>query len=190
MQCITTNDGYVIPLNIKSGLPYMPMRPYTDSEWDTLPHVILTADSDWDPTVLDNDLADDDEWFDAVSDMPEDPVNTPFDQFGDYRHTHIVTEAFLSNSILDNSLIMDLPTLYQAHERRIQPKDPDYEALCPNFGWLPTDVIKQTFQNSTQFARIPMSTTLTKHYKSPFPANNVHRRNEPLATDTVYSDTH
>ena len=115
-QCITTNDGYVIPLNIKSGLPYMPMRPYTDSEWDTLPHVILTADSDWDPTVLDNDLADDDEWFDAVSDMPEDPVNTPFDQFGDYRHTHIVTEAFLSNSILDNSLIMDLPTLYQAHE--------------------------------------------------------------------------
>ena len=34
-----------------------------------------------------------------------------------------------------------------------------------------------------------MSTILKKHYKSPFPAMNVHRRNEPIATDTVYSDT-
>ena len=34
-----------------------------------------------------------------------------------------------------------------------------------------------------------MSTILKKHYKSPFPANNVHRHNEPIITDTVYSDT-
>jgi hypothetical protein len=34
-----------------------------------------------------------------------------------------------------------------------------------------------------------MSTTLKKHFKSPFPAMNVHRRDEPVATDTVYSDT-
>jgi hypothetical protein len=35
-----------------------------------------------------------------------------------------------------------------------------------------------------------MSTTLKKqHYKSPFPAMNVHRRDEAIATDTVYSDT-
>ena len=27
------------------------------------------------------------------------------------------------------------------------------------------------------------------HYKSRSPANNVHRRNEPVATDTVYADT-
>jgi hypothetical protein len=34
-----------------------------------------------------------------------------------------------------------------------------------------------------------MSTTLKKHYKSPFPAMNVHNCDEPVATDTVYSDT-
>ena len=34
-----------------------------------------------------------------------------------------------------------------------------------------------------------MSTLLKKHYKSPFPALNVHRRDEAVATDTVYSDT-
>ena len=34
-----------------------------------------------------------------------------------------------------------------------------------------------------------MSTHLKKRYKFPFPACNVHRRDEPVTTDTVYSDT-
>jgi hypothetical protein len=34
-----------------------------------------------------------------------------------------------------------------------------------------------------------MSTTLKKHYKSPFRAMNAHRHDEPVATDTLYSDT-
>ena len=34
-----------------------------------------------------------------------------------------------------------------------------------------------------------MGTYLKKRYKSPFPACNVNRRNEPVATDTVYSNT-
>src|SRR5688572_19173173 len=40
-----------------------------------------------------------------------------------------------------------------------------------------------------QYYRMPMGTNLKKRYKSPFPACNVHRRDEPVATDTVYSDT-
>ena len=62
LQRILTLDGYVIPINIVAGLPYMSLRPYTDDEWDTLPHVILTSDMDWDPTVLDHTLDDDDHW--------------------------------------------------------------------------------------------------------------------------------
>ena len=34
-----------------------------------------------------------------------------------------------------------------------------------------------------------MGTYLKRRYKSPFLAYNVHHRNEPDATDTVYSDT-
>ena len=34
-----------------------------------------------------------------------------------------------------------------------------------------------------------MSTCLTKRFKSSFPALNVQRRQEPVATNTVYSDT-
>ena len=36
LQRIQTIDGYAIPLNIKNGLPYVIMRPYTDTEWDSL----------------------------------------------------------------------------------------------------------------------------------------------------------
>jgi hypothetical protein len=36
---------------------------------------------------------------------------------------------------------------------------------------------------------MPMSTVLKKQYKSPNPAVNIHRQNEPVATDTVFSDT-
>jgi hypothetical protein len=36
---------------------------------------------------------------------------------------------------------------------------------------------------------MPNGTILKKHYKSPFLALNVQRRNEHVATDIVYSDT-
>jgi len=50
-------------------------------------------------------------------------------------------------------------------------------------------MIQQTFAVTTQYACLPMSTLLKKQYKSPFPALNVHRRDKPVATDTIYSDT-
>ena len=72
---------------------------------------------------------------------------------------------------------------------KINPNKSNYEALRPLFGWLPVDTIKKTFQLTTQYARIPMSAILKKHYKSLFPAMNVTRRDEPVVTDTIYSDT-
>ena len=62
LQCIITNDEYVMPINFINGLPYVPMRPYTDEEWVKLPHVLLTADKKWDPRVLDNSIDDIEEW--------------------------------------------------------------------------------------------------------------------------------
>jgi hypothetical protein len=39
-QHLTTPDGYVIPIDIIGGLPYITkMHPYTDTKYDTLPHV-------------------------------------------------------------------------------------------------------------------------------------------------------
>jgi hypothetical protein len=192
----------VIPVHFRSGLPYITMRPYTDNEWDSLPHVIFTSPEPWRPNVLDHDLDDDENWFDALSDIPDDITKSMFDEFGDYRHKHVVNEHRIHMPDLDTHVIPTKDFFYQAHGREttaleVNPeprattkaKEPDYSNYKPYFCWLPTKVIKHTFRNTTQYARIPMSTFLRKHYKAPNPAFNVPRREEPVATDTVYSDT-
>jgi hypothetical protein len=70
----------------------------------------------------------------------------------------------------------------------ITTKEPNYEALRPKFGWLSADIVKKTYDNTTQYARIPASTILKRTFRSPNPALNVHRRNEPVACDVVYAD--
>ena len=60
---------------------------------------------------------------------------------------------------------------------QISTKEPDYERQRPLFAWLPVDTIKKTYELTTQYARIPMSTILKKRYQSPNPALNVFRRN-------------
>jgi hypothetical protein len=42
------------------------MRPYMDTKFDSLPHVILTSDVDWDPRILDFDVEGNDDWYDAI----------------------------------------------------------------------------------------------------------------------------
>ena len=59
IQCLTTLDHFAIPLNMQCGLPYLDMCPYTDQEWEDLPHIHLTHEDDWDPCMLDHDQSDD-----------------------------------------------------------------------------------------------------------------------------------
>jgi hypothetical protein len=54
LQRITTADGYILPVDIINALPYVKTRACcSDDDFETLPHVIMTGDSDWDPTSLD-----------------------------------------------------------------------------------------------------------------------------------------
>jgi hypothetical protein len=82
-------------------------------------------------------------------------------------------------------------TTRQEHHGAQQVKDDprDYEALRPQFAWLNSDIIWKTFEVTTQFAQLPLNTVLCKHFKAPNPATNVPWRDEPLATDTIQSDT-
>ena len=84
LQRITTVDGYIIPMRIHSGLPYIDMRPYTDDEWESLPHVVLTSDMDWNPSIMDNDIIDDSQ-YDDESHPFQAFQDSLFDEFGDYR---------------------------------------------------------------------------------------------------------
>jgi hypothetical protein len=93
LQRIKTLDGYVIPLAIKDGLPRLDIRPYTDKEWDVLPHVFLTAENEWDPSVMDHDFQGDEQWYDAISELENDPHTNLFDEFGNYRNRVVVQQS-------------------------------------------------------------------------------------------------
>ena len=196
-QCIVTNDGFKIPIRIKNDLPHIPLRPCADEEWDTLPQILLTSDTDWDPIVLDCPAVDSQEWIDAQSDF-SDTLNSPlFNEFGDYKKREIVSSHdlcfFDSNTYPHEEDIEDVILRCVKHSQsnnaEFFKKEPDYSMLQPFFNYLLIQIIKKTFSLTTQHAKTPESTILKKNFKSPFPALNVSRRNEPVATDTVYSDT-
>jgi hypothetical protein len=79
-------------------------------------------------------------------------------------------------------------TFYNVNYQHVQPKQLDFTRLLPNFGYVPVDRIKYTLKNTTQFARLDTRLPLCKHYKTRFPAANVSRLNETVATDTFFSD--
>ena len=57
-QRIITRDGYVLPIHIRDGLPRLDMRPPTDAELAAHPHVWLTSERPWIPSMLDAEFED------------------------------------------------------------------------------------------------------------------------------------
>jgi hypothetical protein len=180
-QRIVTLDDYIIPLHIRQGLPYMDMRRPTDAELASLPHVVLTSDVDWDPSVLDNEIDLATSWYDGIHDLPQPPYVEPrFDHTGQYLHRHISLCDYRDDAIA---------RIMQCQQHHVTRNVHDYEALRPCFGWVSADTVRKTIMATTQHAREVYHAPLRKHFKSRFPALNVHRRNEPVATDTIWSDT-
>ena len=113
---------------------------------------------------------------------PEPPPNTH-----SAPHINPLTIGEVDLADLEDEVFDTVPKIV-GRPRTIRPTDKQWKSLRPLFGWLDEDVIKKTFDRTTQLARMPQSERLQNHYKSPHPALNVLRRDEPLATDTVYSD--
>ena len=138
-QRIITPDGYAIPLHVRDGLVYMDMQPYTNEQFDTLPHIIMTSDLPWDPTVFDGSN-DNEEWFDAVSDLEHIADDAPFDEYGEYRHTHELeamrAELSQSNNI-DKYFINSVETLIDVNERTVNQRQVDCDKYRARFGYIP-----------------------------------------------------
>jgi hypothetical protein len=181
-QTLMTPEGYVLPLDFKNGLPYLPIRPFTDDEWQDLPHVVFTSDVDWNPSEVDCKISDDDLWYDAIPDDPEqENFFDVFDEVGNHRAAIAVdTHAFRS----------DMRNEMQVAAMRTTPTPRTYEKYRDHFLRASTDVIKRTFDATTQFARSGWITgKIYDTHRAPFPALNVVRRNEAVATDTFFCDT-
>jgi hypothetical protein len=117
--------------------------------------------------------SDNDEFHDALEQFVDDP---------DSIINLVVYHANHAHYVCDHETV-------EAAPKFVMTSEPDYGQLCPHLGWLSIDAIKKTFEHTTQLACMPMSTILKKQYKSPNPALNVHPRDEPVATDTIYYDT-
>ena len=107
-----------------------------------------------------------------------------FDEFGDY-----VNRAIQFLNILD-----DTPQASSAHnlcanKHALTHTPTDYEKLRPYFGWVNSDVVKQTLDQTIQWAVAIDSFAMKRHLKSRNPALNVPRRPESVATDIIFFDT-
>jgi hypothetical protein len=196
-------DGYQIPLNFHNGLPYLQCRPSTANELETLPHLIMTSNIDWDPSLYDIIIDNMEQFYDADE---EEFHDSPFDLQGTYRHQTVATHSLLAEPeffdvykcpdlediidyLLDNHHPEVVHNFYFVHALETAPSKRDYELLRPLFAWAPSDTIRCTIEVTNQYAHGCMSNTIRQHWKSRFPACNVRRRNEAVATDTVFSDT-
>jgi hypothetical protein len=101
-QRITTTDGYIIPINILSGLPYIKQRPYTDDEYDKHPHVFLTSDNNWNPSVPDYNGDDDTQWYDTITDMAPS-IDPMFDEFGNIHQTLLINRTIVDDYFMDTN---------------------------------------------------------------------------------------
>jgi hypothetical protein len=77
-------DGYVLPLDIINGLAHLKSRPFSEREWQDLPHVVMTSDVEWDPSVLDNIISTKPNWYASIKPKPRDVITNPFDDIGEY----------------------------------------------------------------------------------------------------------
>ena len=69
-QKIITPEGYVFPLSIINGLAHLEMRRHADTEFDSLPHTVLTSDESWNPRQCDETAKANDVDF-----TPNNPTN-------------------------------------------------------------------------------------------------------------------
>ena len=212
-QCIRTVEGYVIPLDIIAGLPHMKMFPNTSKEWDELPHVILTSGDEWNPRILDNTITDSENWFDKIDKLKKGLMKTPFDAYGNFRDREPVNdvtpiqdinpaENFTANfhqcfeAASNLNLIYvptdvdpDDPSSNEAYNTEVKPTKVDYNKYRPYFLHVPLEKIRNTFQNTTQHAvNVISGHNILQTIQSPYPAHNVWRRNEAVASDTIYAE--
>ena len=73
-------------MDYNDGLPYLPLRPFTDSEWDNLPHAFMTSDIDWDLITYDKNVSHSPTCYDTVTNDPTPSTNPNFDSTSDYTH--------------------------------------------------------------------------------------------------------
>jgi len=109
-QHVRTLDGYALPIDIDNGLLHISQVPHTQKEFHELPHVIFSSSAEWDPTVLDNKLSSQPNWFNIVKNDAEDGHlrTSPFDAHGNYIYRYPNEKPCSRNSKIQHTEIRSL----------------------------------------------------------------------------------
>ena len=139
-----------------------------------------------DASVLDHEITS--SLLEDINQHSDDSLlqDSIFDEYGDLHHRAIQTL----------NIFCDLPSLptgepiTHAHLHDSNPAEEDWKSLRPYFGWQSEQIIKDTYNVTSRLGgTIPQHDYLKKHFKSRNPVFNIPRRNEPVATDTIFGDT-
>ena len=195
-QRMVTVDQWVIPFQCRQGLIRMPMHPPTDEELDTLPTVVLSSDVLWEPGVLDHEINVEEDVYHEAMESPEEleefnSFDPRYNETGHYLHVDCVArvlEAYQARTHPGQPMDTDDELNATVNPRIRRLNSYDCEKLRPYLLWLPLDRVKKTLENPTQWFRNMYRIPFRKHFKSRFPAFNVPRRHEPVATDTMWSE--
>ena len=177
-QCITTPDGYKIPLKIRNGLAYMDMSFPSDADMETYPMVYFAADQEWDPTTLDDEFED---FQEAIFEPGDDELAyiSPVNDFGELTSDR---ESDIDVMLMEVNRA-DSVTVDAVKREKVALK---FDGMRPNFLWVSAERIKNTLAATTQFARSVGRIPFRKHFKTRWPAANVNRYNDDVATDTFF----
>jgi len=198
-QSVTTPCGYRIPLDIVNGLAYLNSRPFTDDEFDTCPHVHITCDMHWQPSRLDSVISLSEDWYNDQDDPL--PPNPSFSLTGEYLESNLhdsipsTSEAVSVDFTHDDASMYDYLSAYICHttgitiDARITKKHiEDCSHLRRFLLNVPADVVQHTLDATTRLYRVDPSRRIRRTYRSHYPAHNVNRRSEAVASDTFFFD--
>ena len=161
-QTITTNDGYVHPLKINNGLPYIPIRPFTDEEWTTLPHVIWTSDTLWNPKSIDFDPLNDKKWVDETFFEQNVDHQRKFDEYANYNPEDFEDEFIVNHNQID--IMINQHYIHETHHlynRAISThKPPNYGIIKPFLLYKNDEVIRHTLNSTTQYGRTTSNSSM------------------------------
>jgi hypothetical protein len=122
---------------------------------------------------------------DDASDAPQEDQEAIdsliFEEYVDQCLVHINLHSILKP---DGNLPPE-PTVTYMGPKAILFKNPDFQALHPNFGWVNVDRVRDMLKNTTQWDRVKARYPMHRHFRSRFLAANVSRLNETVAMDTI-----
>ena len=102
-----------------------------------------------------------------MSDFTDDGSNPLFDLQGNYRHRHAIHHIDIKSPHLQDGVLPTCPQVFDAYDaeitdtdQKITPTKPKYSSYIPNFAWQFSEVVKKTFEATTQYIQIPVSTHL------------------------------